>query len=565
MAGGARRRGLRALAVVSAASLPIVLAVGLGAGTGPWLGPREPPVAAAEAPTCAQLEWVPEALESDPVVVAARSIEAPISRQFFLSSGRRHTLRFTARGATFGAGRMIPAMAVACPGGQAWVTYPLLARVLEERADPPELLALVFGHELAHLRFDLGEGGFGRYGEELLSEEERQLRADAHGAFFAALSGFSMRRIADDGTLGRFLVETGGHGDPSGGGLARGRQAALAETVALFDAIEELYRSGITLAFAGLFADASEVLEAADQLTRPHGVPEILLARAFVELGGARGGESPCPLIYPGLSTALSGLRAGATKDGAAPGSGAVEVARILLLEAERYGGPELAIEAARACVALEDGQPATAERHLERARVAAARDGLLTGATPALEALARRIGARREAGAAAHDLGSGPPPERSSPTAEGGLERGGPLASAFGVSDPWPAGDRARCPPGLDDLSPRPRGRSSTPRGELLCGRDRGDRRERWVWLPTRAAGGAAIHLESLVPPPAALTSLEAWRCGPGRLVERGLATDGSRVFTFSCLEAGIPVAVLYVRDGSVVRATRVGISERP
>lgn len=145
-------------------------------------------------------------------------------------------------------GQPFAATAFVCPAKaigdtpQLYVTWPLIDKAQANKLYDTDFVALVIGHELGHRARDLTFEGLRQTKDGGPSIEAR---ADAHGAFFAAIAGYSTRRLACDSALDTFLDVEAHVGESA----RAERRKQLAQALLAFDVYESLYEASAGLAF----------------------------------------------------------------------------------------------------------------------------------------------------------------------------------------------------------------------------------------------------------------------------------------------------------------------------
>ncbi len=167
---------------------------------------------------------------------------------FAALTGRSTELVVLAESANTADGQPFAASAFICPAKtigetpKLYVTWPLIARAQADKLYDVDFVALVIGHELGHRARDLTFEGLRLTKDGGTSIEAR---ADAHAAFFAAIAGYSTRRLACDAALDTFLdVER-----HVAEGVRSERRKQLALALVAFDVYESLYEASAGLAF----------------------------------------------------------------------------------------------------------------------------------------------------------------------------------------------------------------------------------------------------------------------------------------------------------------------------
>lgn len=363
---------------------------------------------------CDAARTAPQADRDHPSAGLAQDVWRKVYGVFFALTGRPTDLVVLDDRARLADGKPFPGSAFLCPatdrlGPTVYVTWPLIVRAQTESLYDVDFIALVLGHELGHRVRDLTFEGARATAE---GGPEIEGRADLHGAFFAALAGYSTRRLACDAALDTFLDVEAHVGESA----RATRRAKLAEALRAFDVYESLYQASTHL----LFGDASVarlLLSWVDKhlARRLEPIPEfkVLLALSLMAEAAPRSPAAryialddfasskhlKCGTIYPQhtalyddlISRALKSER-GPTRDGASE----IEKAKGLLRDAERLGASPLAVASSLACAEALLGDTAKATTELTRARTFA-RDKALTAALDANAAFITWVGWMKE------------------------------------------------------------------------------------------------------------------------------------------------------------------------
>lgn len=512
-------------------------------------------------------------------------------------------------------GKPFTPTAYICPGAPptVYVPYTLAEKVFgADAAYPEDFLGFVLGHELGHRVNDFTADGcqldaFERPGHRVNDEQ----LADFRGAFYAAIGGYSTRTLAKKNTVSSFLeAEFKVRKEDRAG-----RKQALMNALEDFDAYEGLYEAAVALTFAGEHGTAIRLLGWADELIEGHGVPlpELKVVRALALMLDAAD-NAPWLEATDGTGVDLSKLRCRAifashTPLAEEPAGGRLRsrgedreiarrqlfLARKLLDRAAELGADTLITDSGRACVAFYLGEPAEAQRLGARARrrlgtrAAAsvkraldANDALVAfGAflarsppplrtdTGAAKAWAKGLAAEKKAFAAHAELADevaalatypAPPPRRR-PTAA--MVACGKKGGGTATIPPAPvfSGPVGVCPGGftLRSTVPAPDAiaRSGTGLGVTTCEGPDGARSTR-VQLagaldPPYADVDTALRTEDRVP--AAVSTLDAWSCGCDAVQLQGVSDLGDEVYMTACPAFGVPLGVLFVKEGGGVR----------
>lgn len=121
-----------------------------------------------------------------------------------------------------------------------YVSWPLIDKAQANKLYDTD--SLVIGHELGHRARDLTFEGLRQTKD---GGPTIEARADAHGAFFAAIAGYSTRRLACDSALDTFLDVEAHVGES----VRAERRKQLAQALLAFDVYESLYEASAGLAF----------------------------------------------------------------------------------------------------------------------------------------------------------------------------------------------------------------------------------------------------------------------------------------------------------------------------
>ncbi|MFO0749802.1 MAG: hypothetical protein U1F43_29640 [Myxococcota bacterium] len=251
---------------------------------------------------------------------------------------------------------------------------------LGRAVDGRDFLGFVVAHELAHRRFDPGDGALAEACPEV--DVPREARADRRAAFLLALArdperqrGFSPFSLARrDGIASFFSAELGWAPDCA---ALTARVQAVNDAVGRMAELGRRYDLALTLALAGRDEPALALLGALDaaQGGEWDAMPEVQIVEALVHLERAeRAGwcpdelarapldPSPCTLRcapslphYPRLAPRdAAGDRQRATVDRAAE----LATVRTLLAAAARGGFASARMRGLAACVAYAEGAP---------------------------------------------------------------------------------------------------------------------------------------------------------------------------------------------------------------
>jgi hypothetical protein len=360
---------------------------------------------------CGQFERAPRADPADPSVVRALAVWQRVRGPFTALTGRDTGINVLAREARYdAAGKKteFPPAAYICPGGPpiVYVPYTLLERVYEKQSYGENFLAFVFGHELGHRMNDITIDGcqlaaFQRPGKGRAEEE----LADARGAFFAAVGGFSTRSLARDDHVSHFLkaeFDVGRRG-------AQKRRDALLGALHHFDAYENLYEISMSLLFGGEVETAARLLSWADELIAGHGVPlpelKVIRALALTMSVAPRApafrpagfqadiAQMRCKPVFPAHTGLWEKPDRRRVRRGAEKPEAILQRAKRLLDDAAALGANDLVVASGLACIAIYSGDIPTAIRHLKSAkRLAGRANSEVHQALAANEALANFV-----------------------------------------------------------------------------------------------------------------------------------------------------------------------------
>lgn len=307
---------------------------------------------------------------------------------FAALTGRATELVVLAENATKADGKPFPASAFICPSQaigetpKLYVTWPLIAKAQADRLYDTDFVALVIGHELGHRARDLTFEGLR---DTKSGGTSIEARADAHGAFFAAIAGYSTRRLACDAALDTFL-DVEAHVAES---VRAERRKQLALALVAFDVYESLYEASAGLAFWDS-KTARALLTWVDQRLGQDFTPipefKVLLAltilmdvtpvspwASLVEVPGAPNNHLRCVPVFP-QHTALwdeilaSPGEGGTNRDLASD----LKTAIGLLNDALGLGASPLAAHSALSCAQAYLGETKKAKAALEQAKAAA-------------------------------------------------------------------------------------------------------------------------------------------------------------------------------------------------
>ncbi len=337
---------------------------------------------------CEDAPSAPVAPADHPSTELVHGVWARVNGAFFSLTGRATELVVLAEHARKADGRPFAASAFICPSrgpGEAprmYVTWPLIAKAQADRLYDTDFVALVIGHELGHRARDLTFEGAR---DTKQGGPSIEARADAHGAFFAAVAGYSTRRLACDAALDTFLDVEAHVAE----GVRAERKKQLAEALAAFDVFESLYEASAGLAFWDS-KTARALLAWVDQrLGRDFTpIPEFKVLSALtilidvagaaphtqlVAVPGAPNDHLRCVPVFPQHTALWDELLAtpdegGTTRDLASD----LKQAIALLNDALGLGASPLAAHSALACAHAYLGDSRRATSALEQARGAA-------------------------------------------------------------------------------------------------------------------------------------------------------------------------------------------------
>lgn len=336
--------------------------------------------AAGQLPTCKTLARAPLAAPGAPHLEQTQEVWDRVYGVVAELTGRSATLKVLAKGDGFSPNAQICKEAT---GPSVYVTHALLEQIFETRRYPIDFLAYIFGHELGHRVADFDASG--RIIRPV--KPDREPRADARGAFFAAAAGYSTRTIACDDCMDDFLAAEGVKAEQRAV-----RKEALRKVLREFDAYEGLYEAALALTLIDFDEAAKALVTWADAFMKERSVPvpELQVLHALI-LMSAAADSAPwlntvtfpasahhhlrCAPVFP----AHSSLWEEARPDAASRSSGDTQRAREdlekaskLLRSAGLAGASELAVTTGQACVAFYLGDAKAARRQLKRARRAA-------------------------------------------------------------------------------------------------------------------------------------------------------------------------------------------------
>lgn len=323
----------------------------------------------------------------DPSAELVEGVFERVNGAFSALTGRATELVVLDKTAVKADGSPFPASAFICPSQAAvetpklYVTWPLIARAQADKLYDIDFMALVIGHELGHRARDLTFEGLRDTRQGGASIEAR---ADAHGAFFAAVAGYSSRRLACDAALDTFL-DVEAH---VAAAARTERKRKLAEALAAFDVFENLYEASVGLAFWDS-GQARTLLNWIDQRLGRDFTPipefKVLLALTIlidvaadapwaklVSVPGAPNSDLRCAPVFPQHTALwdeiLAAAEAGTTRDSGADVKRTIR----LLNDALGLGASPLATHSTLACAHAYLGDTKRASTSLAQAREAA-------------------------------------------------------------------------------------------------------------------------------------------------------------------------------------------------
>lgn len=302
-------------------------------------------------------------------------------------TGRATSLVVLAESARLADGKPFAPSAFICPApaGETpviYVTWPLIMRAQSDALYDVDFIALVVGHELGHRVRDLTFEGQRQTAE---GGPEIEGRADLHGAFFAALAGYSTRRLACDLALDTFLDVEAHVGEP----VRAKRREKLAEALRAFDVYESLYEVSTGLLF-GDVPLARKLTSWVDKhlSRRLEPIPEFKVLQALALLmdvaptspasrliaieGYTSASHLKCSVVFPQHTAFFDDLLAQANapdKLVVRDGTTDIRTAMGLLREAERLGASPLAVRSALSCAEAYLGDTTKAKAELDLAR----------------------------------------------------------------------------------------------------------------------------------------------------------------------------------------------------
>lgn len=307
---------------------------------------------------------------------------------FAALTGRSTDLVVLAENATKADGKPFPASAFICPSKSAgetpklYVTWPLIAKAQADKLYDTDFVALVIGHELGHRARDLTFEGLR---DTKSGGASIEARADAHAAFFAAIAGYSTRRLACDAALDTFLDVEAHVAE----GARAERRKQLAEALVAFDVYESLYEASAGLAFWDS-KTARGLLTWVDMRLGQDFTPipefKVLLALTIlmdvagespwaklVAVPGAPNNHLRCVPVFPQHTALWDELLAGPPEGGASRDLASdLKTAVTLLNDALGLGASPLAAHSALSCAQAYLGDTKKAKSSLDQAMVAA-------------------------------------------------------------------------------------------------------------------------------------------------------------------------------------------------
>jgi len=309
---------------------------------------------------------------------------ARVYGSFAALTGRSTDLIVLAEGATQADGKPFPASAFICPSKvpgetpKLYVTWPLIAKAQANKLYDTDFIALVIGHELGHRARDLTFEGLR---DTKSGGASIEARADAHGAFFAAIGGYSTRRLACDAALDTFLDVEAHVAE----GVRAERRKQLAEALVAFDVYESLYEASAGLAFWDS-KTARNLLTWVDLRLGQDFTPipefKVLLALTIlmdvapeapwtklVAVPGAPNNHLRCVPVFPQHTALWDELLAAPPEGGASRDLGSdMKTAVTLLNDALGLGASPLAAQSALSCAHAYLGDTKKARSSLDQA-----------------------------------------------------------------------------------------------------------------------------------------------------------------------------------------------------
>lgn len=553
---------------------------------------------------CHELASAPRLPSTDPRAMAALAVWARLADPVEALTERTTGIVLLAPDARQRDGRELAPAAWICPGAPPVIYVPhslLEATYAPSTGLGEDFLAFVLAHELGHRVNDFTVDGCpasfsGGPATARAPAIDHERRADFRGAFFAAVAGFDPRALARTDTISRFLaLELRARQSD-----VASREAALAEALGWFDALEDLYQAGLALTLAGERGAAPRFLARLDEALGERAIPlpEVTLTHALSLLADAAHAAPWLAAIdrLPAPREALAchpvhpahGAFFDATYDGRVRADPArrlaarraIERARRLIDRADDLGAAPLAVASARACAALYAGDP-----HLAQS-LAAAADKRATRASPAVRAtLAANLALSRFA--AWLDAAPAPDPaehpdwlsrlaaERSTFASHAALDRY--VASLVGQPSTPPHNGAPLCARPAETPPPLPLlpalGPLAAPPGRCPAGWDRFETPDDERHLAICRRAGRSLVRASLPPladpplpaidaavvllgaPPPALRLLEDWACGCQSLSPRGVSDLGESVFLATCPRLGLPLGLVFADQKNRVR----------
>lgn len=562
---------------------------------------------------CEDALAAPVAPADHPSTGLVQGVWSRVYGSFAALTGRATDLVVLDAGAKKSDGSPFPASAFICPSKigetpRLYVTWPLIARAQSDKLYDTDFVALVIGHELGHRARDLtfeGQRDTREGGPAI------EARADAHGAFFSAVAGYSTRRLACDAALDTFL-DVEAH---VGQSVRAERRKKLAEALVAFDVWESLYEASAGLTFWDTEL-ATRLLtwvdERLDRDVTP--IPEfkVLLALTIlmevaadapwtrlVAVAGAPNSHLRCVPVFP-QHTALWDEVLGRPEDKSErAGPEALTRAIGLLNEALGLGASPLAAHSALSCAHAYSGDTKKARAALEQARkYATDRPPPVTAALDANQAFIGWIDWMRGASLPKSDTPDADKKKfATSLTNQRASFAAHPsLAAWIDTMKPYPAAPALPKKPPLTCQAEPPKlgpetGWSRLPTcpdapraggcpcgwlelhhlGDPLSPDDPNDGVRtcvpggwgtglRWVdvLLPLSDLQARVMLVDVLDGGP--LTSLRTWEKRCQAFEDRGTSDRGQRVFAGVCPELGAPRVILQADDCRVRRAIAIG-----
>ena len=341
--------------------------------------------------SCENVKSAPMADSDHPSTELVAGVWQRVYNVFGALTGRATSLVVLAESARLPDGKPFAPSAFICPAPVGdtpiiYVTWPLIMRAQSDALYDVDFIALVVGHELGHRVRDLTFEG---QRQTASGGPEIEGRADLHGAFFAALAGYSTRRLACDAALDTFLDVEAHVGESA----RAKRREKLAEALRAFDVYESLYEVSTGLLF-GDVPLARKLTSWVDKhlSRRLEPIPEFKVLQALALLADiaptspasrliaiddyASAAHLKCSVVFPQHTAFFDDLLAQANapdKLVVRDGTTEIRTAIGLLREAERLGASPLAVRSALACAEAHLGDTTKAKGELEAARKFAA------------------------------------------------------------------------------------------------------------------------------------------------------------------------------------------------